>query len=114
MLGRMQEAIEDFSQAVRLDPEYADAYSNRALALLNLGLTQRAIGDLYQAIRFNPQDAVAIANRAVANSLLGNDAEVQQDIDRAVELGIDEAALRRQIEETKIQSVVAQPGNSFP
>ena len=36
-LGQHQEAIADFDQAIRLQPDYAYAYFNRGLAKFNLG-----------------------------------------------------------------------------
>ncbi len=62
------------------------------------GRLAEAIEDYDEAIRLDPQLALAYANRAVAYTLLGRDAEAQQDVDRAVVLGIDPAALRSEIE----------------
>ncbi len=49
----------------------------------------------------NPQDAEAYKNRALSYSFLGKDAEARQDVDRAVELGVNRTDLERKIEELK-------------
>ncbi|MCH8090313.1 MAG: hypothetical protein IH955_09905, partial [Chloroflexi bacterium] len=45
--------------------------------------------------------ALSYANRALAYTIVGRDQEAQQDVARAVELGIDSAALIEQIEENR-------------
>ncbi len=68
-----------------------------------MGDYQRAIDDLDEAIRLDPELALAYYNRALASTLLGNDAAARQDIDRAVELGMDRATLEPAIDEIKQQ-----------
>ena len=84
--GRLEEAIEDYDEAIRLDPELALAYNNRGLANFNLGQHQKAIQDYGEAIRLDPQNVEALTRRALAYTLLGMDAEAQEDIERATEL----------------------------
>ena len=45
-LGQPERAMEDFDEAIRLDPELAPAYYNRGSLYGNLGQPQRAIQDL--------------------------------------------------------------------
>ena len=68
-LTNMQEsdkAIEDCSQAIQLNPNGADAFSNRGGAYRAKGQYDRAIEDLNQAIRLNPNDADLFNNRGLA------------------------------------------------
>ena len=102
-MGQHQRAIQDYDDAIRLDPMLALAYNNRGFTYENLSQYQRAIQDYDQAIRFDPQLPIAYANRAGAYTLLNMDAEAQQDIQRAVELGIDRTLLNLAIEELKRQ-----------
>jgi tetratricopeptide (TPR) repeat protein len=74
-------AIEQFTEAIRLDPQDADAYGNRGLSYGELGEHQRAIKDYTEVIRLNPQRKYALAyyNRAMAYSSLGMDEEAARD-----------------------------------
>ena len=56
-LGHFEGAISDYDQAIRLDPEYANAYNNRGNAKSDLGKHFEAISDYDQAIRLAPNHA---------------------------------------------------------
>ncbi len=101
--GRFDEAIAEYTKAIVLDPNLAEAYGNRGNAWRALGEVQRAIADYAEAIRLNPQDAGAYASRALAYTSLGKDRSAEQDIDKAVELGFDADLLRAAVEELKAQ-----------
>jgi hypothetical protein len=65
-LGEYQKAIEYYSEAIRLNPEYVVAYNNRGSAYYFLGQYERAIEDFDEAIRLNPEYVVAYINRGMA------------------------------------------------
>jgi len=50
-LGEYRRAIEDYDQALRIDPAFAIVYSNRGIAYRLLGEYRRAIQDFDQALR---------------------------------------------------------------
>jgi len=99
--GRLEEAIAEYDEAIRLDPLLAQAYTNRGLAYDDLGQHQPAIQDFDEAIRLDPQLALAYASRAIAYTHMGDDTKVQQDVDRALELGTDDVYLKSEIERLK-------------
>ena len=61
-LGQHKLAMQYYTEAIRLNPQYAEAYNNRGLAHLNVEQYQRAIQDLDEAIRLDSQLALAYAN----------------------------------------------------
>ena len=67
-LGKVQEAIGHYEQAVRLKPDYADAHDNLGVALEQAGRGQEAIGHYEQALRIKPDYADAHYN--LGNALL--------------------------------------------
>lgn len=98
--GRYQEAVAEYSEAIRLDPGNALAYNNRGLAYVRLGQYQRAIEDYAEAVRVDPGDADAYADRAVLHILVNDDKAAQREAERVVELGYW-GSLSAPIEEAK-------------
>lgn len=49
--GQLNEALAEFGEAIRLDPQLALAYNKRGFAYDRLGQYQRALEDLNEAIR---------------------------------------------------------------
>jgi tetratricopeptide (TPR) repeat protein len=63
-LGRLEEAIEEYSQAVELAPQYAETYFNRGYAYKVLGEREAAIADFERFLSFEEhwnEDLVAQA-----------------------------------------------------
>ena len=58
-LGRHEEAIKDFDNAIKLAPQNADAYNNRGNAKFELGHNEEAIKDFDKAIELKPDYASA-------------------------------------------------------
>ena len=48
--GKLEDAVDRYAEAIRLDPTLAQAYSNRGSTYLSLGQPEKAISDLDQAI----------------------------------------------------------------
>ena len=57
--GDSDRAIADLSEAIRLDPKYAEAYYLRGVAYWNKGDLDRAVADYSEAIRLDPKLAAA-------------------------------------------------------
>jgi tetratricopeptide (TPR) repeat protein len=106
-LGRR--AIGDFTEAIRLNPSLAAAYCMRGEARVQTSRCERgtksfrrasqylaeALEDFTQALALEPALAAAYAGRAVAHAALGQDIEADADVESAVVLGADAAALRQ-------------------
>ena len=88
-----QEAVEAFTQAIRLDPDYAEAYYKLGLAYGALGRKKEATGAYEKAVkayervtRRTPQDAEAHLHMGRANGKLGDYDEAIKAYKRAVQL----------------------------
>lgn len=60
-VGKTDEAIEQFREALRIDGDYRDAHYNLAILLLQLGQRDEAVTHLREALRLKPDDASAKA-----------------------------------------------------
>jgi len=85
-MRRREEALVDYSQAIRLDPSFAQAHSNRGVTLAALGRQEEALADYSQAIRLDPNDAKVHTNRGVTLAALGRQEEAVADYSQAIRL----------------------------
>jgi len=90
-LGDNQGAIADYNEAIRLQPDYADAYNGRGNAKFNLGDYQGAIADYNEAIRLQPDHAYAYNNRGLAKYNSGDNQGAIADYNEAIRLQPDYA-----------------------
>ncbi|MEO0536487.1 MAG: tetratricopeptide repeat protein, partial [Cyanobacteria bacterium P01_A01_bin.123] len=86
-----QGAIDDYTKAIELNPDYADAYNNRGIAKRALGDNQDAIDDYTKAIELNPNYADAYTNRGNAKGALEEYQGAIADHTKAIELNSDYA-----------------------
>ena len=84
-----KKAIEYLNNAIRLQPDYADAYYSRGFAYNDLGQYQSAIKDYNKAIRLKPNDAIAYSNRGKAYAKLGHKQLAIKDFNEAIRLQPD-------------------------
>jgi tetratricopeptide (TPR) repeat protein/S1-C subfamily serine protease len=81
-----KQAIADFTEAIRLKPDFALAYNNRAFARLQNKDDKGAIGDYNEAIRFNPNNALLHVNRGFARLQNKDDKGAIEDFQQAIRL----------------------------
>ena len=84
-----QEAVVEFNQALRLKPDYVDAYNNLGNAKAGLGQHFAAIADYDTAIRLKPDYALAYYNRGNMKTNLGQHFTAITDYDTAIRLKPD-------------------------
>jgi tetratricopeptide (TPR) repeat protein len=84
-------AIEDYSQAIRLRPDYADAYYGRANVYNELGEAEKALADFNAAIGAKPEFQPAYVNRGVLKIARGDPDGAIADLDAAVRLNPNDA-----------------------
>lgn len=109
--GDLDKAIADYDRAIELDPDWALAYNNRALAYIGEEVVTRgslvnadeysllsgsasdldkAIADLDRAIELEPDNSMFHFNRGLAYSMKGDDDQAIVDYDRAIDLNSDD------------------------
>lgn len=76
----------DFTKALRINPQSADAYHNRAIARVHQKRYRRAISDCTKAIRIDPKDVRTHNVRGVARKRLGKYREAISDYSEALRL----------------------------
>jgi tetratricopeptide (TPR) repeat protein len=84
--GRHEQALESFDAAIRLKPELAEAWVNRAAALDALGRLEEAVRDYDQALRLRPADAATYNGRGNALARMNRPDEALADYDAAIAL----------------------------
>ena len=89
--GDYEGAIADYTQAIRLKPDYADAYNNRGIAKDDLGQYLAAIADYDTAIRLKPDYADTYNNRGIVKARLGQHLDAIADYNTAIRLKSDYA-----------------------
>jgi tetratricopeptide (TPR) repeat protein len=84
--GDYKGAIEDYNQAIILNPDNPNAYYSRGLLLHQLGDAMSAVLDFERALELNPRYADAYFHRAGARYSLGEESGTIQDLQLAAKL----------------------------
>ena len=106
--GKLKEAIAAFDRGIELDPESADAYSNRGNALKELAQLENtdkcyesAMASYDKAIKLKPKFVEALYNRGNALKDLGQLEEAVESYDRAIKLRPEFAQAHRNLSAIK-------------
>ncbi len=87
--GEYDRAIQDFDEAIKLDPTHAKPFNNRGVAYLRKGEYDLAIESLDEAIKLDPNYGGAFANRAGIYLKKNEYDRAARDYDEAIRLKPD-------------------------
>ena len=101
--GTGEELPEGWGTVAPEEAQFVEAFLRHqaGVKLQEQGNLEEAVAEYGEAIRYNPRLTQTYVSRAITYILLGRDAEAQQDVDRAVELGEERAPLEQQIQSLK-------------
>jgi tetratricopeptide (TPR) repeat protein len=80
-------AIRDLDQALEINPNYAQAYNNRAFINMRLKRYDKALPDLNKAIELRPDYPHALMNRGDLYKHLGDKSKALADYDSVIAMG---------------------------
>jgi tetratricopeptide (TPR) repeat protein len=81
-----KEAVDQYDLALRLDPNYADAYVGRASALLNSGQSKQALADGKKAVDLAPTNPTGYAVLGGAYALNGESNEALNVVNKGLKI----------------------------
>ena len=88
-LSRIDDAINDFTKAIELDPRLGPAYHNRGLAYCKKMFPDQAIEDFTRAIELDSRLVSAYNSRGIVWLFLGNWENARADLIAARSMGVD-------------------------
>jgi tetratricopeptide (TPR) repeat protein len=106
-------AMGEFEQALRIDPDRADAWFHRGMTWGLMGDHGRAIGDFNRAIAIAPQYAEAYNCRGYARFCLGEYRRAVEDLERADRLNPGNELIQGNLEQARMR-FLRQPENPNP
>ncbi|KAL0021276.1 hypothetical protein WJX79_005975 [Trebouxia sp. C0005] len=84
--GNFAAAIEEYSQAIALDPQHFKALFNRGFSWDKVGEYERAVEDYTQALQVDPQNSYAYYNRGITRDRSGDYEGAIADFTHAITL----------------------------
>lgn len=89
--GNLDEKVQNFSEAIRLKPDYVDAFIGRGNAHFGKRENDLAVEDYNQVLQLEPGNADAFYNRGLVRYGIGDFANAIDDYTRAIGLKPDDA-----------------------
>lgn len=95
--GKVLEAIEKFTDALKISPENPDIYSDRGVAHLHNMDKEKCFSDLNKALEMQPEYSFRYAARAYAKNNFGDLLGAIMDYEKAVKLDPDDAVAQNNL-----------------
>jgi len=90
-MNEFEDAIEDFSMAIKLDGSIDAAWYGRGMANGRNGFISEGIADLSVYIERNPDDSTALTKRGVRYLWIGDRLNAKRDLQNAIKINPDNA-----------------------
>lgn len=81
-----EKAIADFNEAISLNPQFPEAFAERAVSLGELGNYSAAIADFNSAIALDPDNINHLYNRGISKSQFGDFTGALEDFESIISL----------------------------
>jgi len=104
--GNYKEAIEKYTEAIKVNKKFELAIRNRGYSKIFIGDKKGGMQDFTKAIELNPQDAYIYYLRGMSNFLYGNYEEAIKDYKKAIELNPSDEDFHKKVEE--LNTVLAE------
>jgi protein O-mannosyl-transferase len=103
--GNMPKAVEEFSKAIEINPNYADAYHNRGNTYQQMSQLDQAVADYQKAVSINPNLWQSYQNLASIAFGRGDTQTAIDDIKKALEINPQDPQLQENLKmiESKMQ-----------
>ncbi len=85
-LGRYDEALKDFDAAIRISPDFMQAYNDRGVTLMRLRAYPEAVRDFDIALSYDPQNPGIYQNRGISYFHLGQYGRAVDDLEKAASM----------------------------
>lgn len=90
--GKYDNAIADYSAAIKIDPTYREAFNNRGNAYRRKGDSINALADYTEAIKLNPKRGLYYRNRGIVLQDKRDYARALADFEEAFKLDANDAS----------------------
>ena len=87
LLGLFDKALQDYDEALKINPDYPLALNNRAWSYYKLGRPRDGIADVEKALQISPASPYALDTRAHIRQALGDANAAFDDYDLAMRAG---------------------------
>ena len=110
-LGRLDDAMADYDEALALNPGLGDGYVDRGAALIALKRYDEAMADIDKGIGLGQTyEQIGYYNRGVAEYFLNRAADSYHDFQKALEIAPDFALAREQLKNFTVTRMRAPGG----
>jgi tetratricopeptide (TPR) repeat protein len=83
---KFDQAIAEYTRALKINPNYIEAYNNRGVVYRRKGQYDKAIADYNKVLEINPRDADAFNNRGAVYTWKGQYDQAISDYNKALEI----------------------------